>query len=72
MGKLRPLSQNKVIKILEQNGFKLVRSGKHLTFKKSKDYKILTTFVPHHKEVTVFVIQYIIKQTEKPRQEFEI
>lgn len=31
----------------------------------------LTTWVPHHKEVTVFVIQYIIRQTEKPRSEFE-
>ena len=72
MGKLRPLPQNKVIKILENNGFKLVRPGKHLTFKKSKDHKVLTTFVPHHKEVTVFVIQYIIKQAEKSREEFEI
>jgi len=27
--------------------------------------------VPHHKEVSVFVIQYIIKQTKKPREEFE-
>lgn len=72
MGKLRPLPQNKVIKILENNGFKLVRSEKHLTFKKLKGRKILTTFVPHHKEVTVFVIQYIIKQTEKPREEFEV
>lgn len=72
MGKLRPLLQNKIIKILESNGFKLVRSGKHFTFKKLKDHKILTTFVPNHKEVTIFVIQYIIKQTEKPREEFEI
>lgn len=72
MGKLRPLSQNKIIKILEKNGFKLARSRKHFTFKKSKDNRILTTFVPHHKEITVFVIQYIIKQAEKPREEFEI
>jgi hypothetical protein len=32
---------------------------------------VLRTWVPDHNEVTVFVIQYIIKQTEKPRFEFE-
>lgn len=72
MGKLRPLPQKKVIQILEKNGFKEVKSGKHITFKKiTPDGKILTTWVPHHREVTVLVIQYIIKQTEKSRSEFE-
>jgi len=72
MSKLRPLPQGKVIKILEKNGFKQVRSGKHITLKKITSNKVLTTWVPHHKEVTVFVIQYIIKQTEKAKKEFEI
>lgn len=73
MGKLRPLPQKKVIEILKKNGFKEVRSGKHKTFKKIiSDGRILTTWSPHHREVAVFVIQYIIKQTEKPRSEFEI
>jgi len=49
-----------------------VRAGKHLTFKKFLTDRILTTWIPHHKEVSVFVIQYIIKQTEKTRKEFEI
>ncbi len=72
MGKLKPLLQNKVIRILENNGFKRVRSAKHITFKKTiGNGRILTTWVPHHREVTIFVIQYIIKQTEKPREEFE-
>ncbi|MFH1247452.1 MAG: type II toxin-antitoxin system HicA family toxin [Candidatus Micrarchaeota archaeon] len=53
------------------NGFEQVRTGKHITFKKKKDLKVLTTWVPHHEEVSVFVIQHIIKQTEKPREEFE-
>ena len=71
MGKLRPLKQQKVIKILRKNGFEKVRSRKHITFKKiiSSD-KILTTWVPHHKTVTLFVIEYIIKQTGKSREEF--
>ncbi len=71
MGKLRPLNTNEVIKILEKHGFNKVRSGKHTTFKKKlPSGKILTTWVPHGKEVTVFVLQYIIKQTIIPREEF--
>lgn len=72
MGKLQPLSQNRVIKILRSNGFKEVRTSKHITFKRiSKDGRVLTTWVPHHRVVTVFVIQYIIKQSGKAREEFE-
>lgn len=72
MGKLKPLPQKKVIQILEKNGFREVKSGKHITFKKvTTDGRILTTWVPHHRKVTVFVIGYIIKQSEKSRREFE-
>ncbi len=71
MGKLRPLPQHRIIQILKGNGFHEVRSGKHITFKKTKDGRVLTTWVPHHKEITVFVLKYIIRQTEKPREEFE-
>ena len=71
MPKLRPLPQETAIKILESNGFQQVRSRKHITFKKTdRDGKVLTTWVPHGREVTLFVIQYIIKQTGKPREEF--
>ena len=69
--KLRPLEQNKIIRILEKNGFTRVREGKHITFKKADSKgKVWTTFVPHHKEVTIFVLQYIIRQTGKCREEF--
>ena len=71
MAKLRPLPRRRVIEILKANGFEEVRSGKHITLKKSTAGRVLTTWVPHHKEVTIFVIQYIIKQTEKERSEFE-
>ncbi len=58
--KLRPLPQRKVIRVLEKNGFKQVRSGKHITFKKiDTTARVLTTWVPHHKEVTIFVIGHI-------------
>ena len=71
MTKLRPLPQRKVIEILRSNCFEEVRSSKHITFKKKAGGRVLTTWVPHHREVTVFVIQYIIKQSEKERSEFE-
>lgn len=71
MARLRPLPRRKVIDVLKSNGFEEVRSGKHTTFKKRIGDRVLTTWVPHHSEVTVFVIQYIIKQTEKERSEFE-
>ena len=71
IAKLRPLPQRKVIEILHSNGFQEARSSKHITFKKNLGDRVLTTWVPHHSEVSVFVIQYIIKQTEKERSEFE-
>jgi predicted RNA binding protein YcfA (HicA-like mRNA interferase family) len=71
MSKLRPLKQRKVINILLKNGFKEVRRGKHITFKKHlPNGEVLTTWVPYHSEISVFVIQYIIKQTRKSKEEF--
>jgi predicted RNA binding protein YcfA (HicA-like mRNA interferase family) len=71
MSKLRPLKKRKVINILLKNGFKEVRRGKHITFKKYlPNGEALTTWVPYHSEISVFVLQYIIKQTRKPKEEF--
>lgn len=61
-----------MIAILVGNGFVQVRSESHITFKRTtNDGRVLTTWVPHHREVTVFVIQHIIRQTGKDRKEFE-
>ena len=69
--KLRPLPQHEVIKILEANGFQRVRARKHITFKKEdSDGGVWTTWVPKHKEVTVFVLKFIIRQSGKSREEF--
>ncbi len=71
MGKLKPIKTDKVIKVLEKHGFEKIRSRKHTTFKKvSESGEVLTTWVPHGNEVTIFVLQYIIKQTGIPREEF--
>ena len=71
MARLRPLPRRRVIDILMSNGFEEVRSGKHTTFKKRIGQRVLTTWVPLHMVVTVFVVQFIIKQAEKERSEFE-
>ena len=69
--KLHPLRQHEVITILEANGFHRVRSRKHITFKKEDvNGLVLTTWVPQHNEVTVFVLKHIIRQTAKSRDEF--
>lgn len=70
MAGMRPLPTHKVIKILKKHGFEEVRSRKHTTFKKIQGSQVLTTWVPHHKEVSLTVIKYIIKQTGIPAEEF--
>ncbi len=71
MVKLKPLPQRKVIEVLEKNGFKNVRTRKHMTFKKRlENGKVLTTWVPLHKEISKFVLKYIVKQTRKSIEEF--
>ncbi len=71
MGRLKPIAPAKVIKILKKYGFEEVRSRKHTTFKRTlPSGRVLTTWVPHGREVTIFVLQYIIKQTEIPKEEF--
>ena len=69
IGKLKPLPTKEVIRILEKHGFVQVRMSKHTIFKKTlPSGKVLTTWVPKGNEVTVFVLQYIMKQTEIPRE----
>lgn len=71
IARLHPLPLYKVIKILKGNGFQEVRAGRHKTFKKiDASGKVWITWVPQHNEITVFVIKYIIRQSEKDRDEF--
>ena len=71
--KLRPLPYRKVIKILQNNDFKIVRKGKHIVLKKrDTDGHVLTTFVSHsrRKPIEVWVLMNIIRQSKKSREEF--
>lgn len=59
------------MEILNSNGFYIDREGaRHTILKKKTDDKILTTFVGRHNEITATEIHYIIKQTQKLREEF--
>lgn len=69
--KLKPLSRKKVLEILNSNEFNIDREGaRHTILKKKVDDRILTTIVARHTEITRTEIQYIIKQTQKNREEF--
>lgn len=71
MPKLVPLSRRKVMKILKDNGLDVTREGaKHTVLEKQVNGKWLTTFVPRHNEISIGVVQEIIKQTGKDREEF--
>jgi len=58
MAKLVPLERRKVMKILKNNGFIITREGgKHAVMEKQD-------------EISIGVVQEIIKQTGKDRKEF--
>lgn len=64
------LFRSERVEILQSNGFEEVRSGKHATLKRRVGDRVLATWVPRHGKVSVFMIEYIIKQPEKPRSGF--
>ena len=72
MSKLVPLQRRKVMKTLKNNGFDITREGgKHTVVERQdEESRWWTTFVPRHKEISIGVVQEIIKQTEKNREEF--
>lgn len=61
------------MKILRDNGFKIVNRGRHIKLKKKDSSgRVWTTFIshPHYKEIPVGVLQSIIRQSGKSREEF--
>ena len=73
MSKLRPRSKRDVLDILHNNGFQESGGTRHIKLKKTlNDGTILTTYVSRgSNEIPVTIIKYIMKQTGKPREEFE-
>ena len=73
MAKLRSQSKRDILEILHSNGFEEAGGTRHIKLKKTlADGTVLTTYVSRgSKEIPVQIIKYIIKQTGKPREEFE-
>lgn len=72
MPKLVPLPRRKVMETLKDNGFAVTREGGRHTVLEKQDSseRWWTTFVPRHNEISIGVVQEIIKQTGKAREEF--
>lgn len=72
MGRLRVLSGREVRRILEQNGFVLVRQrGDHMVMQHQLPNSTVTVPVPDHRELRVGTLLSIIRQCQLPRALFE-
>ena len=73
MGKLRRLSGFDVRRILEANGFVMVRRrGSHMVMQRVVDGSTVTAIVPDHDELQVGTLASIIRQSRLPRTLFEV
>jgi len=71
MAKLRRLSGNDVIKVLEQMGFERVRQrGSHVIMKKQILGETQGCVVPLHGEVAIGTLKGILRQTKISLEEF--
>lgn len=73
MPRIRRLSSHDVLKILADNGFKRVLEprGSHVRLGKMQDGKYYATTVQMgRKDLTIWTINKIIRQSGKPTEEF--
>ncbi len=72
MGRLRVLSGAEVCRILEDNGFRLIRQrGSHAVMQKVVSNSTVTIPVPLHDELRIGTLLSIIRQSGLPRSLFE-
>jgi len=70
--RLRVLSGREVCRILEDNGFRLVRRrGSHASMQKTIGGSTVTVPVPLHDELRIGTLLSIIRQSGLPRSLFE-
>lgn len=63
MARLPVVSSGEIIKILEQQGFRVVRQrGSHIVLQKRTDQGTVTTVVPNHKELAPGTLRSILKR----------
>ena len=73
MAKLRVLSGKDVCKILSNHGFMEVRRrGSHIVMQRKDAGKTITVPVPNHDELRIGTLQSIIRQSDIPRNKFEV
>ncbi len=73
MGKLKILSGKDVCKILYEQGFVQVRQkGSHIIMQKKQNEQTITVPVPNHPEIKIGTLQSIIRQSQLPKELFEI
>ncbi|ODS42731.1 MAG: hypothetical protein MSIBF_05395 [Candidatus Altiarchaeales archaeon IMC4] len=69
--KLPVISSSKVIKVLERNGFTVLRQkGSHIILYKRTGNKTFLVVVPQRKEIKKGTLMSIIKQSGYTKQEF--
>ncbi len=69
---MKIISGKKLIKVLNEFGFEVVRiKGSHARLKKKTKDKIIVTVVPLHKELDVGTVNAILKQCELDKSIFE-
>lgn len=72
MGKLRVLSGRDACRILEQQGFQVVRQrGSHIVMQRKTDLGTVTVPIPDHPELRIGTLQSIIRQSGIARTAFE-
>ena len=73
MVKLRVLSCKEVCKILSKHGFVEVRRrGSHIVMQNQDVARTITVPVPNHTELRIGTLQSIIRQSDVPRNKFEL
>ena len=69
---LKPLSYRQVRRKLEKAGFTITsQRGSHIKFVRYKGDEVLTTIVPHHREISVGLLRSILRQAGLTSSEFE-
>ncbi len=73
MGKLRIFSGRDLCRLLEEQGFSVIRQrGSHIVVQKRLPETTITIPVPNHPEIRIGTLQSIIRQSGVPRSLFEV
>lgn len=73
MGKLKIFSGSEICRILATYGFVQVRQkGSHIIMQKRLENSTITVPVPNHKEIRIGTLQSIIRQSDLPKEIFEV